>query len=383
VIPVKPVRIHAVTFRIFTDIRNDPRTLALIFIAPLLAMFLFGLAFSGKIRDVRTIVVNNDRGFTIPFSGKRISISGEIIDRLDRKALDIEFMDDFDAALRKARSGNVYVLIYFPETFTRGIAMKRINPNYKSVQPVKVMLDRSNTTIADAALQSIATSLNNAMKESKYAVPLTMDTKDELFASDAQFMDFFIPGIMSFVVYLLTTLLTLLSFVNERTTGTLERITATPLTVGEIVTGYCIAFSIIGMLQSGILLAVGILVFNIMIVGNVALAFLVVAMLAVACQAMGILLSSFANRELQAIQLFPIVALPALLLGGVFWPVEAIPAWLRPVSKFLPITYAIDSCRSVFLRGWDFSMISNNLLILGVFGLVFLFLAVLTLRWKR
>ena len=137
------------------------------------------------------------------------------------------------------------------------------------------------------------------------------------------------------------------------------------------------------MLQSGILLAVGILIFNIMIVGNVALAFLVVAMLAVACQAMGILLSSFADRELQAIQLFPIVALPALLLGGVFWPVEAIPAWLRPVSEFLPITYAIDACRSVFLRGWGFSMISNNLLILGLFGLVFLFLAVLTLRWKR
>lgn len=380
---MRPFRILAVAFRIFTDIRNDPRTLALIFIAPLLAMFLFGLAFSGTIRDVKTIVVNNDRGFTIPYIGKHISVSKEIIAKLDTKALDIVFMDNYQSALEQARKGKAYVLIHFPESFTGDIVRKRMDARYNKVKPVKVLLDRSNTTIADAAMRSIAMSLDAMIRESRYATPVTLDTTEAIFARDAGFMDFFVPGIMSFVVYLLTTLLTLLSFVNERTTGTLERIGATPLSVGDIVLGYCIAFSLVGMLQAGVLLTVGILVFDIMVVGNLFLAFLVVAILAAACQALGILLSSFADRELQAVQFFPVVALPAFLLGGVFWPVEAIPSWIRPVSYALPITYAVDACRSVFLRGWGFDMIYRDLLVLAGFGAVFLFLAAVMLKLKR
>ena len=89
-------------------------------------------------------------------------------------------------------------------------------------------------------------------------------------------------------------------------------------------------FSLIGMGQALLLLLVGILVFDITMVGNVLLAFVVIALLAVVSQALGILLSSTARREAQAIQVLPFVILPAFLLAGIFWPVEAIPAWLRP-----------------------------------------------------
>ncbi len=380
---MSPRRVLAVTLRIFTDLRNDPRTVALILVAPIIAMSLFGLAFSGEIRDVRTILVNSDEGFYNPLEDKTVYVSKEITERLDRRSLSIREMKDPAAALKEARDGGASVVILFPASFTRDLVRRRFDPSYKEIHPVKVLLDRSNTTIADAAMKSIASSVDRTITGSKYAVPLTIDTSEAIFARDAKFMDFFVPGIMSFVVYLLTTILTILAFVNEKTTGTLERISATPLTAAEIVTGYCVAFSIVGMAQAGILLSVGILAFGITVAGHIALAFLVIALLAVACQAMGILLSSLASRELQAIQIFPLVAIPGFLLGGVFWPVEAIPAWLRPVSGLLPITYAVDACRAVTLRGWGIEKISRDLMALGTFAIVFITLAMLLLRRRR
>ena len=125
-----------------------------------------------------------------------------------------------------------------------------------------------------------------------------------MYGANAQFIDFFVPGIMAFVVYLLTTLLTLLAFVGERTSGTLGRLLSTPLQESEIVSGYAIAFGIIGTIQAAFLLTVAILVFKIMIVGNVLLAFLVIALLAIVSQALGILLSSLAKREVKRFNLY-------------------------------------------------------------------------------
>ena len=205
-------------------------------------------------------------------------------------------------------------------------------------------------------------------------------TSDPIYGKDADFIDFFVPGILAFVVYLLTTILTLITFVGERSNGTLERVLASPVTEGEIVTGYAITFGTFGILQVALLLVIAILVFNIMVVGNVLLAFLAVAILAVTCQALGILLSSLAKRPEQAIQFFPFVILPAFLLSGVFWPIQAIPEWLRPLSYLVPPTYAVDACRAVMLKGWGLDRIWFDLVALVIFAIVFMGLAVFSLR---
>jgi ABC-2 type transport system permease protein len=151
----------------------------------------------------------------------------------------------------------------------------------------------------------------------------------------------------------------------------------------EIVIGYAIAFSIIGMLQTIVLLTIGVLVFNIMIVGNIFLAFLVIALLAVVSLSLGILLSSLARREAQAIQFFPLIVLPTFLLAGIFWPVEAIPSWLRPFSYIIPPSYAVDAIRSVMLRGWGAGGIWVDLVALFGFAVAFLSLAVWSLQRGR
>ena len=375
---MRPLRVAR---RLFRELRNDRRTLALIVIAPLFAMVVFGLAFSGEVKDVGVIVVNLDEG--APAGSGEISLSEMIISNLDDEVLDIEHSDSESAAVSKVADGKAYAVIVFPEGFTRDALAGTEAAAASGEAVIRGMEDKSNVNVANAVTKAVNEALLETMDQVGGRPPVSVDTSEAIYGKDAKFIDFFVPGIMAFVVYLLTTLLTLITFVSERTSGTLDRIIATPLTEGEIVAGYAVAFSVVGIIQSVILLAVGILVFHVIIVGNVLLAFAVIALLAVVSQALGILLSSLARREAQAVQILPFVVLPAFLLSGIFWPIEAIPAWLRPLSYLIPPTYAVDACRSVMIKGWGLSNIWVDVVALLAFAVVFLVLAVWSLKLRR
>ena len=385
-------RTFAVTKRVFRDIKNDKRTIALMFIAPIFAMFVFGLAFSGDVENVNVVIVNHDQGFQMP-NGETVSFSDKIISNLDKKVLNIEYMNNEDKAVEKVEDGKAYAVIVFPENFTQdaymgitnsGIANSNSTQSSSSINNTQITIrgDESVINIKNAILGTVGDAITETMENEGINSPIKVNT-DAVYGKNADFIDFFVPGIMAFVVYLLTTLLTLLAFVGERTSGTLGRLLATPLKESEIVSGYAVAFGIIGTIQAAFLLTVAVLVFNIMIVGNVFLAFFVVALLAVVSQALGILLSSLAKREGQAVQFIPFIILPVFLLSGVFWPVEAIPTWLRPLSYLVPPTYAVDACRAVMLKGWGILKIWPDIIALVIFAAVFLIIAVWSLKRRK
>lgn len=372
----------AVSMRILRDIRNDRRTIALIFIAPIFAMFVFGLAFSGEIKDVKVVIVNNDEGYSTPLDNFT-SLSERIISKIDREVLDIDFENNEVVAISNVKKGLSYAVIVFPDNFTRNVLMKIQNSSFLGDSTIRVMIDKSNMNVANEIVKSLNTAVFKTTEEEGLKHIINVDSEDAIYGKNADFMDFFVPGIMAFVVYLLTTLLTLISFVGERTSGTLDRILATPLTESEIVIGYATAFSVFGILQGLILLIVGILVFDITIVGHIILAFICIALLAVVCQALGILLSSLAKREAQAVQFIPFVVLPAFLLSGIFWPIEAIPSWLRPASYLVPPTYTVNANRAVMLRGWGLDMIWLDIVALLIFAVIFLIVAVWSLKRRK
>ncbi|MDO9537981.1 MAG: ABC transporter permease [Thermoplasmata archaeon] len=369
-------RALAVSRRVFMDLKNDKRTLALIIIAPLFAMGIFGLAFSGQISGVNVIVVNDDMGMATPMG--QVYLSEIVINNLDPDTLSITTMDDVASAVAEIENGNAYAVFYFPANFTN-VTILAYNQMTEASTSVDIHIDMSNVNVAEAIMQAFNDAVQTTMQQRGLEMPVTID-RQAVYGQNASFMDFFVPGIMAFVVYILTTLLTLINFVGERTSGTLARLTATPLRESEIVAGYAMTFSIVGTLQALLLLTVGMLVFGVNVEGNVGLAFMVVALLAIVCQALGILLSSITHREAQAIQLIPFIIMPGFLLSGVFWPLEALPLWLRPFSYLVPPSYAIDACRSVMLRGWGLEMIWTDVVALIVFAAVFLVLAVLSLK---
>jgi len=380
-------RTLAVTKRLFREMRNDKRTIGMIFIAPLFAMFVFGLAFSGEVHDVNLIIVNEDEGYIHPLLNTSISLSKDIINNLDEEVVDLHYKNNLEDAIDEVKAGKAYGVLHFPKHFTRDVLTKilasQLPVNVTGNTSFELKLDKSNINVASEIIKTVSHALMKTIEDHGQELPVTLDTEQAIYGENAEFIDFFVPGVMAFVVYLLTTLLTLITFVGERGSGTLDRMLATPVKESEIIGGYAIAFSILGTLQAAFLLIVAILVFDILIIGNILLAFAVIALLAITCQALGILLSSLARREAQAVQFIPFIVLPAFLLSGIFWPIEAIPAWLRPASYLVPPTYAVSACRGVFLKGWGIDKIWLDVVALLIFAVAFLLLAILLLKKRR
>ncbi len=376
---MKASRAFAVTKRVLRDLKNDRRQLALIFIAPLLVISIFGVAFTGTVKDVRVVVVNGDT------AAASSSLSDKIISNFDASVLSVVYANSESDAVAQVQNGGASAVIVFPSNFTQS-AMARASGQTsiaKDNATIKILADKSDPNVSDPIIGVVNGAVAQTIQGLGRQAPVFVDSSQAIYGANSQFIDFFAPGIISIAVWQLTTLLTLISFVGERTSGTLLRLLASPLKESELVAGYAAAFGIIGTTQSAVLLAVAVILFNVTIVGDVLLAFVVIALLAIVSEGLGILLSSLARREAQAIQFLPVVVLPAFLLSGVFWPIQAIPTWLRPVSYLLPTTYAVEAVRSVIVRGWDLDKIYPDVIALLIFASIFLALATLSLRRRE
>jgi ABC-2 type transport system permease protein len=212
--------------------------------------------------------------------------------------------------------------------------------------------------------------------------PMTVE-EERVYGEGAEFIDFFAPGVMGLAAMMVTFMLSIISFVHERTTGTLDRLLSTPATEGEIVAGYALALGLVGLVQSTVILVAAVALFQVQIVGSPLLVLLIIFLLGVGNQGLGFLLSSIAKNEFQAIQFMPLILFPSILLAGVFWPLEAVPDLLRPVSYFVPLTYAVEGCRSVMIRGWGVGDVWLQLAVLAGLAAAMLLLSTYGLKRRR
>jgi ABC-2 type transport system permease protein len=179
---------------------------------------------------------------------------------------------------------------------------------------------------------------------------------------------------------MVTTIFSVVIIVREKSGGMLERLFASPLRPMELVLGHALALSVIAVLQSTVVLGAALLLFQVEVVGSVVLVFAVLLLFAVGNQGLGMVASAAAKNELQAVQFIPLVLFPSLLLTGVFYPLEAIPGGLRPLSWFVPMTYANDAMHSVMLRGWGAGDIGLDLAVLTVYAVLTMLAAAFFIR---
>jgi len=375
-------RIVVVTTRVLRDLINDKRTLAIIFITPIVTMALFGFAFGNCVSDVPVIVVNKDVGFSRVSSHTADSISNKIIANLDPKVVKVTYSDNVNEAIDRVKHGEAYAVIVFPEQFSRSVYTFPGNQS-SSGATIKVMVDKSNVDVSEAINGTVNDALFKTVQGVAKKSPVDIDTGDPIYGGNMKLIDFSVPGMMTFSLFVLTTGLAMISFVEERTSGTLNRIFASPLSESETVVGYAIPFSIIGAMTSVILIVVGILAFHITIIGNVLIVFAIASLLAIVSQSLGILLSSTARRMIHVSLTAPFLFLVVFLLSGIIFPVQAIPYPLRPVSYILPPTYAVDAFRAVILKGGGLDMIWTDVLALCAFAVIFLALATWSLKMRK
>jgi len=343
-------RILAIARKSMGQFRHDRRTLGFVVGMPLLMVLVFGYTFGGEVHNVRTLVVNNDTG----------PLASYLLENITGDTLDLVSVTDVDAARADIVAGHAWALLAFPANFTSRLAGR--NSTF-----IDVSLDGSSPPIVSAVLGK----LRAAMEKSFAAggrTTLSLNLDYVYGSPDTRFIDSFAPGVVALAVLMVTTVFSVIVLVREKSGGTLERLFATPLRPVELVVGHAFALALLALLQSTVVLAAALLLFQIQVVGNLGLAFGLLLLFAIGNQGLGMMLSAVARNELQAVQTIPLILFPSILLTGVFFPLEAIPGGLRVFSYLVPLTYASDGLRSIMLRGWGVGEIWVDLVVLLIYS---------------
>ena len=196
-------------------------------------------------------------------------------------------------------------------------------------------------------------------------------------------LDYFGAAFVGLVVFFLVFVITIVSFLNERSQGTLERLMASPLRRGEIVLGYMLGFTVLALVQAAEVLVFALAILKLQNHGNVLLIFGMEGLMAIAAVNLGIFLSMFARSEFQAVQFIPLVVVPQMLLSGIIFPVSSEPTALQYVSNVLPLTYAVNGMRDIMVKGADLTWSSLQLDAGVVAGFCILLIAAGTATLRR
>jgi ABC-2 type transport system permease protein len=382
-------RVFAIAKKNLRSLRRDRRTFAFIFMVPFMMMLIFGYTFGGEVKNINVYVVNLDEGSPVG------PLSWRIIDELNStETLNIvqiytsadASLDPVNLSVQKVRNAEVWGAIVFEKNFTKdalwSIASLASGHSF-APSNMTLHLDGTNPNVAKAVSGSLSGALQKILTTRFHLnSPVSIET-DMVYGEDTKFIDFFAPGIMGLAGFLVTFMLTIVTFVRERSSSTLERLLTTPVKESEVVAGYAISFGLMALAQSTVILVTGVLLFSVQVEGSFLLALLVFFLLGVGSMGMGLMFSSIARNELQAVQFVPMVFIPSILLAGIFWPLEAIPEFLRPISSFIPLTYAVDGARSIMIRGWGVDQIWVQIVILALFAIAMLFLSTLMLKRRK
>ncbi len=350
-----PHRIRAVAKRIVLGFRRDRRSLGLLFAAPIVVLSLVGAVWGSATERVPTVVIATDR-FNLP---------APIVDRFVTSSAIHGRHGTFDEGLRQLRDGEVEAVVWLEGT-TLHIQIEGADP-------------LESGSIGGAIQKALA----DAVAGGNVVLSGPAVKIDQLYGGpDYSILDYLAPVLIAFFAFFFIFLLSAVSFLRERTTGTLERLMATPLRRGELVLGYLAGFSFFALLQAIVILLFTVLVLKVHYRGNLATIFIVEAVLVVGAVSLGLLVSAAARNELQAVQFVPIVLLPQVFLSGLLIPVDQLPDYLRPLSAVLPLTYANEALRSVMIKGYELAdpLVLRDIGVLVVFGLVMAVGAVASIR---
>jgi ABC-2 type transport system permease protein len=211
-------------------------------------------------------------------------------------------------------------------------------------------------------------------------VPLVVMTLIGLSFPEGSVLNYIAPALLATLALFFGFLLTGISFLRERSQGTMERLMASPLSRLDIVIGYLFGFFIFALVQTLIILLFTIYVLDVTYHGDLWQIFVFQIVVIAGAVNLGIFISTFARNEFQMVQFIPLIIFPQVFLCGVLWPVEQMPNYLQWLSTILPLTYAVDGLRSIMLRGENLIDVGFELAVLVGFAIVISIVAAFTLR---
>jgi ABC-2 type transport system permease protein len=356
--------------------------LIMLVLMPLFMMVMVGFIFptGNSIKDTPIALVNNDTGTL----GSSFVTQLETINN-QTGMMDLSAASDFNDIKIKLQNNEINGGIIIPENFTSEIQAGRQGL-------ITIVIDQSNPqmsftiqgvltkTIEAMGKQTSIYNLNNTYKVSittatSLVTPYVIESKG-IVPGEPNYFQFVAPGIIAMVVMmaLMTGLPHAISY--EKDMGTLDGMLTAPINRLSIILGKVMAQTVRGMIQGFIILLLAVVLFGVVIEGNILLVIFLILLTVFSFVGLGILITSFTDNEETATMVMMTLMFPMMFLSGVFFPLQQMPWYMQGVAKFLPLTYATTALRKVMVLGADFSAVSTEVLILVAFGIVLLAVAV-------
>jgi ABC-2 type transport system permease protein len=362
------VRVLSIIRKEFLHIIRDPRTLAVMFLIPVVQLLLLGYAATTDIKHLRTAVWDQDRTVRSRALVEAYRASGYF---------DITFLADSEEQLAWAVDrGDVRAGLVIPTGYQRALARgERVKAGF--------VVDGSDPSVANTAL---AAAQGVGQAESAAYIELGLGNALEgapgievhprvWYNPSMESANFMIPGLIGVILSMLTMLLTSMSIVREREQGTIEQLIVTPIRPLELMIGKVSPYVLIAFVNLLEILAIGVWWFGVPIHGSVPLLLGLSGIFLATSLGLGILISTVSKTQQEAMLLTFFIMLPFIFLSGFYYPVEAMPPLLQAVAKAIPMTHILVIVRSVILKGVGFGALAGEVLALAIFGVVVLVLA--------
>ena len=353
-------RILAVVRKEVRQLRRDRLTFGMIVGIPVIQLLMFGYAINMDVRHLDAAVA--DMSGTSASRQIVMDMAETQIIRIVRQVTDAEELEHM------MRQGKISVGIYIPPDFDR-----RLHQADRSA--LQLLVDGSDTVVQSAAAQLAQVAQQSRTSPYNDRPPL-MELRT-YYNPERRSPVNTVPGLIGVILTMTMILFTAVAIVRERERGNLEMLITTPVKTPELMLAKIIPYVVIGLIQVSLVLLLGHFLFQVPMVGSLLDTYIVTLVFIVANLALGLLISTLVSTQFQAMQLTFFVLLPSILLSGFMFPFAGMPRPAQIIAETLPLTHYIRLIRGVMLRGANLQELSGELIVLGGFIVVLMFLAVM------
>ncbi|WP_075185923.1 ABC transporter permease [Teredinibacter haidensis] len=356
-------RVFSVIHKEFMQLRRDTITFVMIIMIPLVQLLLFGYAINTDVRHIPVGVVDLSGNSDARFIEQAV-IATQVVDITAR------YQTPKLAELAIVR-GEIRAALVFPSDLNKRIAEQEILAQW--------LVDGSDTMVSSAVLQLRQMSLDQLIVEPQ----LKRNTHNPSFEVALFFNPTrrsavnIVPGLTAVILTMTMILFTSTAIVRERERGNLELLITTPIRPIELMIGKIVPYIFVGLIQVSIILLLGRLVFAVPINGSLAHVYGATLLFIAASLTLGLIISTIATTQLQAMQMTVFVLLPSILLSGFMFPYEAMPVIAQRIAEVLPATHFMRMIRAIILRGAELPMLIYDSLWLVGFSILGLLVAAL------
>jgi len=340
----------------FRQIFRDKMILAMMFVMPTMQLIILPLAANFEVKNINVAYVDNDHS---GYSQKLINkIASSRYFRIVGSPV------SYKEGLKMIEKGDADLVLEVPPHFERNLVRE-------GSQQLNISVDAINgtkSTLGGAYLVSViadfSSSLDVNIKSPKDVVSTSKAsiniTSSNWYNPRAEYKYYMVPGILVLLLTMIGGFITALNIVKEKEIGTIEQINVTPIKKWQFVLGKLIPFWIVGMIVFTMGLIVMYVVYGILPQGNLATLYLFAGVYLVALLGLGLLISTFADTQVQAMFIAYFFMMVFMLMSGFFTSTDSMPDWARTISNFTPVTHFISVVRLIVLKGSGFAEVKTE-----------------------